>query len=615
MFRRLAVLTTAVTLFGICPRACQAQVFTVLHTFNGVDGSYPRGGLVLAGDTLYGTTGSGGAFNWGTIFKVNLDGSDYTVLKNFKFAFDAEGADPCAGMISDGTTLYGTTWGGGTNEGGGIIFKIQTNGGGFTVLKTFAGNDGGAPQSALLLVGATLYGTTSQGGVSRCGTIFKINTDGTGFAVLKSFLSSEGSWANGALVASGSTLFGTTREGGTSGSGTVFKINTDGTGFMQLHAFSPLVYAPWGYTNMDGAEPQGALLLDGTTLYGGTLTGGPKGQGTVFSIKVDGSGFAVVKVPTWAEGNGPQGLLLHDDALIGSAYSGGPDQDGDGTIFALNTNDCHWTVLKNFNGADGGPPNFDMIQSGSTLYGTTEGGGAFGQGIVYSLSLTPPTIISVSPSQTAEEGSAVGFNLAVADDQPPAFQWLCNGRALNGCTNGSFRLSNIQTANTGDYSVIATNVFGAATSAPVLVQVVPVVPRRPVPAVRVSAQAGLASGVESSDILGGSADWKRVDATSSGGPPQYYFDVDAPLPARRFYRAWQSGAPAAPPTLDPPVFVPAITLSGAQGGALRLDYINAVGPTNAWVTLTTMRTNTPQLYFDTSAIGQPRRLYRIMPMP
>jgi hypothetical protein len=62
--------------------------------------------------------------------------------------------------------------------------------------------------------------------------------------------------------------------------------------------------------------------------------------------------------------------------------------------------------------------------------------------------------------------------------------------------------------------------------------------------------------------------------------------------------------------------VPAITLTGNMGDSLRLDYINQIGPIDAWVTLATVRlTNTSQLYFDTSSIGQPARLWRIVPVP
>jgi hypothetical protein len=47
-----------------------------------------------------------------------------------------------------------------------------------------------------------------------------------------------------------------------------------------------------------------------------------------------------------------------------------------------------------------------------------------------------------------------------------------------------------------------------------------------------------------------------------------------------------------------------------------IDYINAIGPTDAWVTLDTVTlTNTTQLYFDVTAFGQPVRLYRLMALP
>ena len=101
-----------------------------------------------------------------------------------------------------------------------------------------------------------------------------------------------------------------------------------------------------------------------------------------------------------------------------------------------------------------------------------------------------------------------------------------------------------------------------------------------------------------------------------GSTSQLYFDVSEPLPPERFYRVWQSGAPSVAPSLYLPYFVPAITLTGSVGDSLRLDYINAIGPTDAWVTLDTVTlTNSSQLYFDVSSIGQPGRLYRIVPVP
>jgi hypothetical protein len=52
------------------------------------------------------------------------------------------------------------------------------------------------------------------------------------------------------------------------------------------------------------------------------------------------------------------------------------------------------------------------------------------------------------------------------------------------------------------------------------------------------------------------------------------------------------------------------------GSSWLIDYINQVGPIDAWVNLATVTlTNTSQLYFDTSGIGQPPRLWRIVPVP
>jgi uncharacterized repeat protein (TIGR03803 family) len=53
------------------------------------------------------------------------------------------------------------------------------------------------------------------------------------------------------LIISGNTLFGTASEGGTNGNGTVFAVNTDGTGFTNLHTFTALINS----TNSDGANP------------------------------------------------------------------------------------------------------------------------------------------------------------------------------------------------------------------------------------------------------------------------------------------------------------------------------------------------------------------------
>jgi len=108
-------------------------------------------------------------------------------------------------------------------------------------------------------LGNTLYGTAYNGGSSGNGTVFKVNTDGTGFTNLHSFsrrdnlayTNDDGAFPSTGLVSNGDTLFGTTLAGGTSAGGTLFSINSDGAGFTNLHSFTAH-YNYYGNTNTDG---------------------------------------------------------------------------------------------------------------------------------------------------------------------------------------------------------------------------------------------------------------------------------------------------------------------------------------------------------------------------
>jgi hypothetical protein len=121
--------------------------------------------------------------------------------------------------------------------------------------------------------------------------------------------------------------------------------------------------------------------------------------------------------------------------------------------------------------------------------------------------------------------------------------------------------------------------------------------------------------LDSRTTLGSSANWETFDTVSLTNVSQKYFDLTAPLATQRFYRAWQTNVLSPPSVLDLHL-VPAITLTGAIGSSVRVDYINQFGPVDAWVTLDTVTlTSSPQLYFDVSSIGHPARLYRIVPLP
>ena len=619
-FNRLLVGQSGVLLL-LCLASANspAQTYTILHSFTGgVDGGHPAyAQLVLSDTTLYGTTSSGGSSNLGTVFKLDTNGSSYTVLKNFA---GSDGSYPEGGVVLSGSTLYGTTEQGGSNNSG-TVFMLNTDGSGYAVLKNFTGTDGGAPCGGLVFSDATLYGTTSGGGDFGWGTVFKLGTDGNNYTLLQSFSlsSSAGCEPIAGLALSDNTLYGTTSDGAYIG-GSVFRVNTDGSGFMVLQSLP----ASSGGVGIDGIWPCSPLAVSGNTLYGTADWGGSFRDGTLFRLNTDGTGFTVLKSFTGAsDGAGVEaGLLLSGTTLYGTTYEGGdypygPPYYGHGTVFRINTDGTGFIVLKQFTGSDGANPRRGLVLSGTTLFGMTDYGGSAGCGVIFSLSVAPPIVQTPPQSQTIEMGSTVRFNVNVTNSPAPTYQWFFNGtNAISGVTTTSCCiLTNAQLCNCGAYTVVVSNMLGAVTSSPAMLNVIAAVGRHSAPAINLMGQAGTFTGLDYRDNLGPIANWETMATMTLSNASQFYFDLSQPLPPQRLYRAWQTGTPSVVPSLDLHL-VPAITLTGNIGDSLRLDYINQFGPIDAWVTLATVTlTNTSQLYFDVSAPGQPRRLYRVVQVP
>jgi uncharacterized repeat protein (TIGR03803 family) len=268
------------TMFQI---GADGSAFRVVHQFSGgaADGVEPFGTLLQSGGTFYGMTFQGGTANLGTIFRTAADGSSFGLLHSFAGS-PTDGKNPMyATLVQSGSAFFGMTAVGGS-AGDGVIFRVNTDGTGFTVLHSFAGGpaDGAIPQGSLTVSGSTLYGLTSFGGATGNGTIFKIGTDGSGFGLMHSFAGGplDGSAPEGGLVISGSNLYGTTPIGGVDALGTLFGIGTDGTGYSVMHSF--------GGGALDGAEPQGDLIISGATFYGLTTEGGANNDGVVFSYPI-----------------------------------------------------------------------------------------------------------------------------------------------------------------------------------------------------------------------------------------------------------------------------------------------------------------------------------------
>jgi uncharacterized repeat protein (TIGR03803 family) len=457
-------------------RHVTAQTFTTLHSFkatNPITGINSEGanpyGLILSSNTLYGAAAFGGSSGNGTAFALNTDGTGFTNLYSFTATnpitgINSDGNEP-NGLILSSNTLYGTATFGGSS-GNGTVFALNSDGIGFTNLHSFTAldaatdttnSDGANPYAGLILWGNALYGTAQSGGISGNGTVFALNTDGTGFTNLHSFTAldagtsttnSDGASPYSGLILSSNTLYGTAQGGGVSGNGAVFALNTDGTGFTNLHSFTALDAAT-GTTNNDGTEPFAGLLLSGNTLYGAAFNGGASGNGTVFALNTDGSGFTTLHSftaldaatgTTNSDGAEPfAGLILSGNTLYGTTLNGG--SSGNGTVFTLNTDGSGFTTLHNFTAldaatgttnSDGANPQAGLILSGNTLYGTAFNGGSSGNGTVFSLSLPPPKLTIVSSAAgfiLKWPTHATGFTLQSSTNLASPAVWTTNSAA------------------------------------------------------------------------------------------------------------------------------------------------------------------------------------------
>ena len=415
-----------------------AQTFRNLHNFVFLDGTGPVAPLLLSSNILYGTTriyGGGDAGGYGSVFKLNTDGSGFTNLHTFS-AIAPEGGNLNGGLILSGATLYGTaTFGGGSNYG--CVFAIGTNGLNLTNLYNFSvtgtnfpypNSDGDYPSSGLLLLGNTLFGSGNGGGTNGWGTLFSMNTNGSAFTNLHNFTFTDGQYPSQDLIVSGSTLYGATGSGGSFAVGTIFAINTNGTGYTNFYSFPPGSGSP--YTNSQGAFPACKLVLSGGKLYGTASEGGDSGNGTIFTINTNGTGFALLHTFTATGGtlltNGDgarprSGLLLASNTLYGTTSLGG--DAGNGTVFKINTDGSNFTTLYSFTttnnagtNVDGAHPIGGLILSGGTIYGTANAGGTAGYGTIFSISFPPILTLALSGTNAILTWPAdvSGYNLESA---------------------------------------------------------------------------------------------------------------------------------------------------------------------------------------------------------
>jgi uncharacterized repeat protein (TIGR03803 family) len=392
--------------------ALPAQTLTTLHNFGGRDGWQPIAALVQGTDgNFYGTTSVGGVHNncknsCGTVFRITADGTTTTL-----HSFDGtDGEYPDGGLVL-GTNgkFYGTTFTGIPNRGG-TVFSI-TAGGRFEKLCILLGEYGAQPFAGLVQgTDGKFYGTTESGGLYNGGAVFSVTAGGT-LASLANFDRTNGENPLAGLVqGTDGDFYGTTAYGGANlcnrgplYCGTVFKITADGS-LTTMHSFD----------GTDGQQPEAGLVEgpDGN-FYGTTQFGGTARAGTVFKITPGGTLTTLYNFGGSDSINPYAGLVLGTDGnFYGTTCCG---VNAYGTIFRITPGGTLTTLysFENIN-TDGSGPNALVQGTDGNFYGTTAGGGTgacgerhgLGCGTVFSLSVGLGPFIKTNPT-SGTVGSAV----------------------------------------------------------------------------------------------------------------------------------------------------------------------------------------------------------------
>ncbi len=352
---------------------------TTLVSFNGGNGANPIGGLILdAEGNLFGTTAAGGAHGVGTVFEIAKTANGYASMPSTLVTFDGiNGSAPRGTLIADvAGNLFGTTTTGGT-YGLGTVFEIAKTVNGYastpTTLVHFDGSNGAKPYADLTVDGAgNLFGTTSGGGTYGFGTVFEIANTATGYAGAPTTLVNFAGY-NGRAPMAGLTLdtaghlFGTTSGGGEFGGGTVFTIVKNAG----VYASMPTTITSFNSLST-GTAPDGRLIIDadgnlfGTTAYGRPYTPPPYSTpghfgtfaGSVFKILKNSNGGYSAPIPladletnqfsyfykNFPYGEHPKGLIVDAAGnLFGTALRSGSidlfyanqTPSGGGTVFKI----------------------------------------------------------------------------------------------------------------------------------------------------------------------------------------------------------------------------------------------------------------------------------------
>lgn len=322
-----------------------------------------RSAMISDGTNLYGTYRYGGANNLGLVYAFNPETQAFTSLFSFN---GTNGSDIWGQLLYNplDKRIYGMAYLGGSASPPasefGTVYSLKTDGSDFKVLSEFRGTNGNGGFGRLATInGAKLYGTSIGGGAYNKGVIFEMNPTNGSMSWIVSF-----NGTNGALPYAGVTamsdgyLYGTTTRGGSNDTGVIFRINTDGGSMTVLHHFG---------TSTNGAYPELQLTEMPTgTIVGGTEGWSPSSGGTYFMMNKDGSGFKTITNFPAGISVSPRELIIGDDgAAYSASWYAGISNSG---AFIRIGNDGSFSIVYQFTNSVQQAPNGPVLAPDGRLY-------------------------------------------------------------------------------------------------------------------------------------------------------------------------------------------------------------------------------------------------------
>jgi uncharacterized repeat protein (TIGR03803 family) len=462
---------------------------TTLVSFNGTNGTGPNG-LTLGPDgNFYGTAfeggSGGGSYSYGTIFMVTTNGTLNTL---YSFS-GTNGAYPYAGLtLGNDGNFYGTTVGGGiTNsqytgdDGMGTVFRLlpppviivqpqsQTNNVGATM--TF------------LVSAASLYpmsfqwqknGTNLVDGGNLSGAATNILTitgisdsDVAVYSVIVSNANGRVTSSNAMLTVNDLPFIVSQPQSQIvlAGSNVIFNVSVYGE--------PPFVFQ-WYYNNSPVGSP-----TSGTNVSSYTLTNVHTNQSGNYRVQViNGYGSVtssnatltvvlppiITTQPTNCTNNATTTATFSVVASSSLPLNFQWQKNGTNLVDGGNISGSTTNNLTIANVSDADVANYQVVVSHA--YGSVTSSNV-------TLTVIDPPVISVQPlCQRILLGSSVSFNPSVSGTAPLHYQWRFNSANLLNATNATYAIQAVAATNTGNYSVVITNLAGSVTSSNALLTVI-----------------------------------------------------------------------------------------------------------------------------------------------